>query len=80
MKKVVFIAFIVTALFVAASPVHAETCVTQYGGGVVCGASTPEITHEPVKAGIGDINFATLAAGAFISSVAAFAYSKKLLK
>lgn len=49
------IIFIATALM--PSFVHAEdqTCVTQYGGAVVCGAATPQF-HTPVKTGIADVN------------------------
>lgn len=49
-------ALISVGLIMAPISVQAETCVTQYGGAVVCGAATPAF-HSPVKTGFGDINF-----------------------
>ena len=52
MKKVLF-SFILALVLLTPKGVSAEeTCTTVYGGGVVCGASTPE--HEPVETGIID--------------------------
>lgn len=50
-----------------------ENCVTVYGGGVVCGAST----HEPVETDLGDINPAILGIGFLLASGSLLYFSRK---
>ncbi len=53
-----FVISFILSMAMLMSPVFAyaeTTCVTQYGGAVVCGAATPEF-HTPVKTGIADFN------------------------
>lgn len=50
---------LVTALFIFAAPVSAETvrtCTSVYGGGEVCGETSANVTveHQVVETGIGD--------------------------
>jgi hypothetical protein len=52
MKKVLFSLILALALLTPKGVSAEETCTTVYGGGVVCGASTPE--HKPVETGIID--------------------------
>lgn len=61
------------------SPVYAaeENCVTQYGGGVVCGSRTPTEPHAPVNAGFADINMGQLGAALVASSAVLYIYSKR---
>lgn len=49
------------------------TCVTQYGGAVVCGAANPPF-HAPVKTGIADFNLSII--GFCFVTVAGFLYFK----
>lgn len=80
MKRLIVALFLLMAAF-AASPVLADeqetTCVqvTQYGGGVgvVCGAK-----HEPVEAGLADINPILLASASFGMAGFLLAKYKKL--
>jgi hypothetical protein len=69
-------------LFVSVTAVVSaeEVCTTQYGGGTVCGATTPEVPHQPVnyKAGLGDINFGVVAAISFSAAVSLYVYSKRI--
>jgi hypothetical protein len=64
-KVMIFIAGVIIALGLLAIPVKADegtqevTCVSVYGGGVVCGETTEEV--EVVEAGIEDINFMVVA-------------------
>lgn len=52
------------------TPTQVQTCVQQYGGGVVCGVSTPEEkVHKTVDAGLADINPGVL--GGFLLSLSA---------
>lgn len=53
-----------------------ENCVTVYGGGVVCGAST----HEPVDTDLGDINPAVLGVGFLLASGSLLYFSRKIAK
>ena len=68
MKKLLFAAILISALFMAPAASAEETCVQVqvYGGGVgtVCG----EKTHEPVPADIVGITPATIAGGLFLAS------------
>lgn len=74
MKKVFLIsALVFVGLLMAPLSVQAETCVTQYGGAVVCGAATP-VFHAPVKTGLADINFTLV--GTFLLGTSAVLYIK----
>jgi uncharacterized membrane protein len=53
----------------------AEECVTVYGGGVICGASTE---HVPVDTAIADINPAVLGTGLLLISRGLRVISRKL--
>lgn len=63
-KMILSLAFIAALLAVPSVVLAQSTCVSVYGGGVVCGAQAPE--HKPVSTGIADINPAILG-GAFIT-------------
>ncbi len=54
-----------------------QTCTQVYGGGVVCGAATPE--HKPVPTGIGD-NLALMGGGFILASGVLLFLSKKAKK
>lgn len=60
-KKLIFTIILLLGLLKVPSFVLAEDqiCVTQYGGGTVCGAKTPEY-HAPVKAGLADFDLPLL--------------------
>ncbi len=82
MKKIITSILVLGALI--ASPKYAlaqQTCVTQYGGGVVCGASTPQETvFYPKPTAIGDINLPVIGIGFMFGSIALFYFSKKFNK
>lgn len=67
---------LVTALFIFAAPVSAETvrtCSSVYGGGEVCGeTTTTTLTHTVVETGVSDNQvikiLASLAGAAILSS------------
>lgn len=60
------------------SPVlAAENCVTQYGGGVVCGSRTPTESHAPVNAGLGDINMGHVGVAFVATSAMLYVYTKR---
>lgn len=64
-------------LVVFVQPVKAEeVCTTVYGGGVVCGVSTPE-EHKPVETGIEDY-LGFLAGGSIFTSGGLYLLSKKV--
>jgi len=76
MKKV-FLALIL-ALAILNWPVDIyaqETCVSVYGGGVICGTSTE---HKPVNTALGDINPALVGGIFLIISGGLNKLSKKL--
>ncbi len=75
LKNLIITIIVAVAIFMVPAIVHAEEqiCVTQYGGGVVCGAKTPEY-HAPVNAGIADFNFSIIGAG--FMSIAGLLYWK----
>lgn len=79
MKKLITTLFIlILALSVpsgAYATHEAEHCVQVYGGGVVCGAED----HEPVEAGLGDVNPAVLA-GVLLATSGALLYISKKMK
>jgi len=68
---------LLTALFIFAAPVSAETvrtCSSVYGGGEVCGeTTTTTVTHTVVETGLSDNQvikiLASLAGAAILSSV-----------
>jgi len=77
MFKTFFVSTIVClAILMAPRFVQAETCVTQYGGAVVCGAATPEF-HAPVKTGIADVNFTLLGIALLSASTLLYFKSRK---
>ena len=56
-----------------------ENCVTsEYGGGQVCGVSTPPTPHVPVNAGLGDVSIPALGAGFLAIAGVVYVYSKRL--
>jgi LPXTG-motif cell wall-anchored protein len=77
MKRLIVLVVFLTMVFVNPGAVLAqeETCVTVYGGGVVCGART-EI-HEPVDTGLADINPIVLGAGLLSASGVLFYISRR---
>ena len=77
MKKLFLSLIILAAMTSLPKAVLAqENCVTVYGGGVVCGAST----HEPVEADLGDINPAILGMGFLIASGSLLYFSRRFAK
>lgn len=58
MKKLILVLTLISLLHLTVAVVKAEdtTCVSQYGGGVVCGTRTPEEPHIPVNAALGDVS------------------------
>ncbi len=82
MKK--FILTVIIAITLIAFPKIAfaqENCVTQYGGGVVCGVSTPtEEVFHPAPTAIGDFNLPMIGAGFIFGSIALFYLSHKFNK
>jgi hypothetical protein len=74
MKKLFLVlTILVLTLFSPKAILAEETCVTVYGGGVVCGA------HEPVEAGLGDVNPAILGAGLLLASGVLLYLSKRVI-
>lgn len=78
-QAIISTALSLVILFAATGIVNADgqTCVTQYGGAVVCGNTPPEVPHVPVKAGLGDINFGVVGGILLIGSSLLFVYSKR---
>jgi len=77
MKKLLLsLAILVTTFSLPKAILAQENCVSVYGGGVVCGAST----HEPVDTDLGDINPFILGAGFLVASGSLLYFSKKLAK
>jgi hypothetical protein len=78
-KAITTFALTVVLVFSVIGVVSADgqTCVTQYGGAVVCGNTPPEVPHVPVKAGLGDINFGVVGGILLIGSSLLFVYSKR---
>lgn len=70
-KKLILGFILATILMFVPGIIYAEegVCISQYGGGVVCGISTP---HEPVSAGIAGINILVIGV---LFVVASFAIS-----
>lgn len=80
MKKLIITAMVAgSALFTGAASVYAQSnCVTQYGGGVVCGATTPiEKVHKPTETAIGDINPAVLSSLFIGASYIVYKFGKR---
>ena len=83
MKKNTLIAISLLALSLIVNPnnVSAATCTGQYGEAVTC----PEekvlgVTHEPVNAGIGDINPEVLIGSLSLLSATSYTIARKLKK
>lgn len=78
MKKLIVIyALVLGAMLMPTNALAQETeitCTSVYGGGVVCGAKT----HEPINAGLGDINPAFLGGALLVTSGALLYLSKKI--
>jgi hypothetical protein len=76
MNKLLITTAIAGALIAFPGTVSAatQTCVTQYGGGVVCGVETPTVVHTPVRTASGDVNMIVLTAVSF--AAAGFAFFK----
>lgn len=74
MKKL-FLSLVILAAMVSLpkAVLAQENCVTVYGGGVVCGAST----HEPVETDLGDINPVILGIGFLLASGSLLYFSRK---
>ncbi len=57
------------------------TCVTQYGGAVVCGAETPKtptVVHTPKNTALGDVNSALVAGSLFALGAFTFLKSRNI--
>ncbi len=76
-KKLISALILALILMFAPVAVLAQegVCVTQYGGGVVCGVSTP---HEPVSAGLGDFNILVIGAIFILLSLTIQFFTKKV--
>ena len=75
-RKLAVTLFVLSLIFVKPALAEGQTCVQVYGGGVVCGASTPP--HQPVPTGLGE-NLA-VAGGAFIIASGILLYFAKRAK
>ena len=76
MKKLIISLSVIAVTFLVPASVLAqedETCVTVYGGGVVCGAKT----HEPVDTALGDINPGILGGALLLTSYGLYRLSKR---
>jgi hypothetical protein len=79
MKKIFVIALLVLAAHLVAPTALAEdtTCVSQYGGGVVCGTRTPVEPHVPVNAALGDMSTTLIGFAALALAGIVYVYSRK---
>ena len=74
-KLILGLALVLLAVALRPEASFAEDCVSVYGGGVICGASTE---HKPVDTAIADINPALLGAGLILASRGLRTISRKL--
>ncbi|MBP9687336.1 hypothetical protein KBD68_01635 [Candidatus Woesebacteria bacterium] len=79
MKKIFISVLMLVAASSATGVAYAAdtTCVSQYGGGVVCGTRTPQEPHIPVNAALGDVSTTVLGVAALVLSGVVFVYSRK---